>query len=805
MPLTVPHDRARAGRETISRGARSRPGAEPRLDREVRTARLQPLTRWRIATAVLAVTTGFFALRGRGERPAVPPAPGAGIGASGAVAGSRAATLRQLRIPGNLVGLDEDAILRDLARAGSVQQIQVLCERLGFVGTDHSLDLLGKLAHDRRPGVAEAAIAAVGHIGTDSATSLLLQLLDGTGMRVRGAAVAALARTGQPEAKQRLLQLARTRGDAQRIAAISALGEVGGRDVIDLFRAMPDRSRPVLYAMVQAAATMGDEDAQAFLSELARSGDVHAEIRAAALAALPAAGDDERQAMMMEVLASGDPASAASAAEVLGHARAQQAVPLLLDVARSGNYQTSYAALSALGEIASPEAVRALGELVGRGPQNLAPQAAMALAQADTPEARAMLLQSARAPGGDHSAALSALMQMGGKDVEQLLVDVAKSGDMRDRQSALQYLVQMGHPEASAMVVDLATHGPRQQRQGFMYMLTQLDGDAARDALWGMAKGSSGYSRMQAIEMLAQANPSDPKLSSMLVDLAQNGRSDEVGSAANGLARIGTPEAHDALMSLLSSGDAQHATAALGAMGQMLGDPDIASAVLQAGHSGDPQVRAAALQQLVGSGLPEGMKLAEEMLKSGRSEDGARALQAVMGSNLPEAQALVREAAGQEDVQVRAMAASAMASSMDPAATQSLIGLSRDRDPQVRAAALNSLGQVGTDEAVRVLLDATRGGETASRQAAIQALAYTDDARAAGVIAEFIKSSDPDLASSAISVSGNGGREVDQALLAALSSENEQIRSAAAYQLRSRGTRLGPDAQRQVDALVGPR
>ncbi|HWM86457.1 MAG TPA: HEAT repeat domain-containing protein, partial [Kofleriaceae bacterium] len=150
------------------------------------------MTRWKIATAVLAVTTVFFALRGGRPGPAAPPEPGAG----GAAPASRAATFRQLRIPGHLVGLDEEAILRDLERAGSLQQVQVLCERLGFVGTDRSLDLLRRLARDRRAGVAEAAIATAGHIGTDAATAMLLELLDGTSMRVRGAAVSALGRTG---------------------------------------------------------------------------------------------------------------------------------------------------------------------------------------------------------------------------------------------------------------------------------------------------------------------------------------------------------------------------------------------------------------------------------------------------------------------------------------------------------------------------------------------------------------------------------------------------------------------------------
>ena len=779
----------------------------PRSARLVRETRLQPLARWRIATAVLAVTTAFFALRSWSSQRGASPFPGpSGDGPShvAAASASRAATMRQLRIPGHLVGFDEDQILRELEHARSLQQIQVLCERLGFVGTDRSLDLLGKLAHDRRSGVAEAAIGAIGHIGTDEATSALIALLDGTSVRVRGAAVAALGQTGQARARERLIQLASRRGDAQRTAAIYALGEMGGDDVIEMFRAMPDRSRPVMQAMVQAAATMGSEESEAFLLDLARSDGVHAEVRAAALAALPASKDEERQSMLMEVLASGDPGSAAAAAQVLGRSGAEQSVPLLLDVARSGNSQASYAALAALGEIGSETAVRALGDLAARGPAQLAQQATFALAQADTPASRAMLMAAAKSPTGDRSAALQALTQVGGDEVEALFVEVAKTGELRDRQSALQHLVQIGHPDAAKMVVELATTGSRQQRQSFLYMMSQLDDDVARDALWSMAKSSSGSGKVQALDMLAQAAPSDPKVTSMLVDMLQNGRREEAGSAAYSLARGGSPEGRDALLAALSTGDRQMASTALGAVGQMLGDGELASAVAQAARSAtDPQVKQAALAQLLQNRLPEGVEVAEQMLRSGKSEQASQAIQALAYAPGPDAQKLVREAAGAEDSQVRAMAASSLAQSTDAGSSQMLLQLSRDRDPQVRTAALSGLGQVGSTEAVGTLIEVARAGETQDRQAAIQALAYSDDSRASGTIAQLIGSSDPEVAGSAINASYSGGRDVDQALIGALASESQQVKMQAAYQLRSRGTRVGSEVQGQIEGLIG--
>src|SRR5690606_38642913 len=215
-------------------------------------------------------------------------------------------------------------------RARSAQQIAILCERLGFVGTDRSLDALGALAGDHRGGVPESAIAAIGHIGTDRATSMLLELEGSPVVRVRQAAIAALGRTGQERARERLMALAVAPGDPQRAAAIRALGEIGGDGVVELLGATWDRSPQGAAAIAHAAATTGTPVAERPLSQMARPGD--ARVRAAAIAALPPPRDAEGRAMLMELCAAGDAATAAAAARVLGEARAAEAVPLLIDV-----------------------------------------------------------------------------------------------------------------------------------------------------------------------------------------------------------------------------------------------------------------------------------------------------------------------------------------------------------------------------------------------------------------------------------------------------------------------------------------
>ncbi len=122
----------------------------------------------------------------------------------------------------------------------------------------------------------------------------------------------------------------------------------------------------------------------------------------------------------------------------------------------------------------------------------------------------------------------------------------------------------------------------------------------------------------------------------------------------------------------------------------------------------------------------------------------------------------------------------------------------------MRSQALSGLGQVGSEEAITTLVSAARSGSAEERQPAIQALAYADDARASGVVAELIGSSDAPTATAAIYASYSGGREIDRALIAALSSSDQQVRSAAASQLRSRGSKLDGSAKKKVDDLLGP-
>ena len=142
---------------------------------------------WRIAAMFFALTTALLWVYPRGG--AMPPAPRASRLADGA-------SLARLRAPVTRAGGAEDDLLEAALSSEDTQLTVRLIEKLGIVGSERAVEPLAMLVEDARPGVAEAALAAIGGIGGDLAARLLLSYCDAGRLRTRQAAVAAL---GLPE------------------------------------------------------------------------------------------------------------------------------------------------------------------------------------------------------------------------------------------------------------------------------------------------------------------------------------------------------------------------------------------------------------------------------------------------------------------------------------------------------------------------------------------------------------------------------------------------------------------------------
>jgi HEAT repeat protein len=339
-----------------------------------------------------------------------------------------------------------------------------------------------------------------------------------------------------------------------------------------------------------------------------------------------------------------------------------------------------------------------------------------------------------------------------------------------------------------------------------MRMLADAGGDEAIDALIGIAEKAHGDNRVQALDMLAQVRPGDAAVGQLLIDAMFSGRQNESQSAVWTLARLGTDDAKQAMITALTGDDENLAAQVAGAIGQAGMTKPIREALVSAAKNGKGQVKSQAMSQLINNGTEEGMQLAEAAL-TGSDPDAARqAAWALANVGTGQSRKLLEKALGNKDPQVRSAAVSALASSGDDASTDTLIGLVRDEDPSVRSAAVSALGTMGSSKAVDVLINVSRSGSVEDRQAAASALGQAGDAKAETALARMIGDADDSVATSAIYASYNGGEEIDHALANVLNDTgaSQNVRYAAASQLRSRGSEMDANTQAAIEKLLGP-
>ena len=226
--------------------------------------------KWKISTCLFAATT-IIVLARSSSHEAVPDARADIATRTASGSHSRAAALRSLRIPARAIGVSERQLIADLKRAKHPRQIAIIAEKMGFVGTDRSVEALSALIDDRRPGVAAAALMAIGHIGTEGATKRLLDMLDTVANNQQHSVIMALAKTGRREARNALMKRAQRHAHPQQYAAVMALGELGGPEVVAFFDKLIGKSNWNLTSgIIYALAAMGTSESEALLLELRR-------------------------------------------------------------------------------------------------------------------------------------------------------------------------------------------------------------------------------------------------------------------------------------------------------------------------------------------------------------------------------------------------------------------------------------------------------------------------------------------------------------------------------------------------------
>lgn len=756
--------------------------------------------RYQLACAILAVTTvSSLAVAHQRAR----PTSGLRGSSTGATRSAADRVRRPVRVSAAALGLSEAELIDALLAAPTAREVGIYAEKLGVVGTDDAVIALAPPADDPRAGVPEAVIAAIGHIGSRRATDVLLDLQGDPRPRVRGAAVGALGSPADERAVVALIAIADDRADPTRLTAIWALGEQGGETATAHLVTIA-RSGDAAAATSAVTALAAIPTAQAALLALTDVPDLR--IRVAALAALepssPAA-----IARLSAVLAAGEAQTSQAAITALGRCGDAAVVPALARAARDGNANLRWSAVSALGEVGGPEAISVLGELLAHGELDVTGQIATTLASIGDEAARARLIAVAIAGGRRGSQVLSALATLRGDDVRAALLTIAQHGTPGARREALPILLRDGAPEAMALASELVAGGSRNDRLAVIAMLGDAPGPEARATLLDLAEREHGPTRAAALDALSQTRPDDPALTALLGDALLGGRPDEVSAAASILGRLGTVDARALLVAAIGDDDPARAQAAIGALGNGVAiTADVRAALAAVATRGPAGLRGQATQQLLTAGGPEGLAAAKAILIGSDPDAARQTLWALAGVGSDDADRAIREAATSTNAQVRAAAAQVMAQRPDDADTALLIQLGRDGDPAVKAQALSTLGQIGSHAAIDSLLTTATTAGKDDRVAAINGLAAVDDPRAMASMARLIEDRDPEVAAAAIYAAGNGGDDVDRALLRtfAAASDGDPRRYAAATQLRQRAVEVDEATARALDLLVGP-
>lgn len=757
---------------------------------------MQTVTRWKIACMLFAAATAAQTLRdhrvaGDIRSPEVQTH-------SSAIP---LALRRPIRITAGALGISERDLIDRILAAKSLRDLQVLCEKLAAVGTDDSVEALGGMLADPRPGVPERILAAFAAIGTERAIDVVLNATSDERLLVKAAAIAALGASQSEKAERVLLEIASKAGDPMQDTAIAALGRFASEPavakLIDLAKS-PDYS--IAAAAVSALGTASTPSAEAAVRALLDAPD--SRIAAAAWASIEDV-DDELLSKITAVVKTGNAQLVQAAISALANTGGA-ALPLLREAALHGVADTQFAAIEAIGSVGGDRAIAVLGEIMNARDRRSAPYAASQLARLGGPEARELLISAALSDDAQSTGALAQLAQLSGADVDHVLLSVMKQGTGADRREVLPRLLRAGNSEAFDIAIDLATKGSLTERSEMIRLLGDSRSRRAVDALIDIAAKTRGSVRTQSLAVLTQSHPTDPAVSRMLSETLRSGRRDEAIEAADLLGRVGTEAARQALVSALTAKNSAAALAAANALGRS-GVSDNVKAALISAASSSSEMKLEVMTQLVQAGAPEGLRFAHELIEGEGGREASQAVWILSRQNTPEAKQLLDVALRSKEPAVRAAALSGIAEATGTPSIDTLLRFVHDDDSSVRTTALSHLGQLGTERAQTALLSAARQGAVDDRIAAIRSLMNVDDSRVDSELANFMRDPDPNVAVAAISAASRGGSEVDPQLIRLINDQNaeEEVRRAAAVQLRDRGATVDSSTEAAIDRLAG--
>lgn len=692
---------------------------------------MTPTNRWKLISVVLAGCMSYSWWHG-------------GVATRSAAAPASHGRLKgPIHVSAAALGISTDELVRELLAAKTVEELTPLVERFGTVGDDAAIDGVMPLVSDPRDGVPALIVGAFGTIGSEHAVDVLIDLTKDTREAVRGAAVDALGTAGNPRAETVLIELAK-KNDEVRDRAIAALGEVGTDKAVPalaMIAAHPDdhganaihalAHMPLASAHAQLVKLVDSPSVQVAATAIADLTDIDAPLLAKLTAIVKSGNDRELVAPALGAIAKAGDAGFTT----------------LREVALDGALDIRIVAMNELAKLETPQALDTLKTILENEDGRAADAAASAIASVDSDEAREVLISAALSERAEGSRIVEYLMQQTGPEVEQALLEIAKS-EGKNRWDAVEHLVKQGNAEALALAVAQAGGGDDEQRIAAMQALSSAGTQPALDGLLDAVE-HSGELKARAIAIVADGHADDPGVAKLLREAVQSHDADEAGAAAAALATVGTPEARDALIDALGNPDASVAMRAATSLTKFRMSDEVTSALESAVRS-HPELKPQVMNQLVAAGTPLGMQLAKEALMGGSTNDAYRALSALEQAGTPAAFDLIAQGTRAQDANVRAEALSSIGSTGDKRAIDVVASALHDADSGVRSSAARTLGSLASPKARDLLINMSRSADTDDRIAAVSSLRRYDDADATRRLTELMRDPNGSISYTAI-------------------------------------------------------
>jgi HEAT repeat protein len=528
------------------------------------------------------------------------------------------------------------AALREALGAAQGKALVCVIGVLGDRRDQESTAAIGKLAASADPAVVEASLAALGRIGSLPAAEILAKARAGADAKARTQASLALLQCAErlvaagkkPEAAAIYQELAKVKGmELVRRGAIIGILTLGGPDAVSLALAtLRNDNRMMRATAINAIPTL--------------QGDGIAEKFAAELPSQPPAV----QALLVEALAD----------------RTEAAVrPIIMSAARSQSAEVRLAALKALAKVGDASCVAVLARAAG---------------EEESDEAKRAALVALRNLGGkDVDAAIVASLKAAKPEVRAQLIEILHDRGAAGVVPAL--LLEAGSPEAAVRAAAFKALGRLAEAKdlpAILEVFVKSQGDAGPEAEGAVV----AVSRKVADE--------GARADAVLAALRTAATPAAKGALLRILKGLATAKALEAVQAALKDSDPQVQQAAVRSLAEWPDARPLAALVDVCRATPSDTMRVVALRGCVrmlgqGGGLPtaDTMKAYADMMALAKRPEEKRLVLAALGNVAhPAALAMIQSCMADDAVAAEASLAAV-------SAARSMMGLYRD---EVRAA-----------------------------------------------------------------------------------------------------------------------